>query len=38
MLDIWDEYGFTDVQTPKTVSLWKQYKDRLIDLEREGLL
>ena len=38
MLDIWDEYGFTDVQKPRPVSIWKQYKDRLIEMERRGEL
>lgn len=33
-LDIWIEYGFTDI----TASTWQQYKDRLLYLERKGLL
>ena len=33
-LDIWETYGFTDVNA----SAWQQYKDRLLYLERQGLL
>jgi hypothetical protein len=33
-LDIWKEYGFTDT----AASTWQQLKDRLLWLERNGLL
>ena len=33
-LDIWEEYGFTDTNA----SVWQQYKDRLLYLERQGRL
>lgn len=36
-LDIWKEYGFTDV-AQEDLSTWDRYKNRLLELERDGVL